>query len=110
MTNEKESRMGKIIVFLDGKTLFSVNDNLNLWKSKEKISIPRKSQMQTEVLDSPVEPSPALKTIESKVVAKIEMTNSDYDEILCLLCYELVESTRSQVMQDIIKIKQDLLK
>ena len=27
MTNEKESLTGKIIVFLDGETLFSVNGN-----------------------------------------------------------------------------------
>lgn len=109
MTNEKESLTGKIIVFLDGETLFSVNGNIQSWKSKEKISIPRKLPIQTEINDGVDEIPPPLKTIDSKIVAKIEMRNRHDEEILCILCYELLESTRNQIVQDIVKIKQELL-
>ena len=110
MTSKIKSLTGKIIIFLDGNTLFSVNDNFSLWKSKEKIAIPRKHPMQTEVKEFPTEiPSSQLKQINSKIMAKIEMKNRHDEEILCLFCYELLEPTRNQVVQDIVKIKQELL-
>ena len=110
MTSEIKSLTGEIIIFLDGDALFSVNDNFSLWKSKEKIEIPRKPSMQTEVKEFHIQPpSSQLKQINSKVMAKIEMRNSHEEETLCLFCYELLEPTRKQIVQDIIKIKQELL-
>jgi len=110
MTSKIKSLTGKIIIFLDGNTLFSVNDNFSLWKSKEKIAIPRKPPMQTEVKEFPAQiPLPQLKQINSKIMAKIEMKNKHDKEILCLFCYELLEPTRNQIVQDIVKIKQELL-
>ena len=109
MTSEIKSLTGKIIIFLDGNLLFSVNDNFSLWKSKEKIAIPRKPPMQTEVKEFPTQiPSPQLKQINSKIMTKIEMKNKHDEEILCLFCYELLEPTRNQIVQDIVKIKQEL--
>ena len=109
MTSKIKSPTGKIIIFLDGDTLFSVNGDFSLWKSKEKIGIPRKSPMQTKVKEFPTQsPSPLLKQINSKVMAKIEMKNKLDEEILCLFCYELLEPTRNQIVQDIVKIKQEL--
>jgi hypothetical protein len=109
MTSEIKSLTGEIIIFLDGDMLFSVNDNFSLWKSKEKIAIPRKSPIQTKVKEFPTQtPSPRLKQINSKVMAKIEMKNKHDQEILCLFCYELLEPTRNQIVQDIVKIKQEL--
>jgi len=109
MTSKIKSLTGKIIIFLDGDRLFSVNDNFSLWKSKEKIKIPRKFPMQTEVKDFPAQPpSSQLKQINSKVMARIEMRNRHDEEILCLFCYELLEPTRKQIVQDIVKIKQEL--
>ena len=109
MTSEIKSLTGKIIIFLDGDILFSIIGNFSLWKSKEKIAIPRKLPMQTKVKEFPTHsPSPRLKQINSKVMAKIEIKNKNDDEILCLFCYELLEPTRNQIVQDIIKIKQEL--
>jgi hypothetical protein len=109
MTSEIKSLTGEIIIFLDGDTLFSVNDNFSLWKSKEKIAIPRKSAVQTKVKEFPTQtPSSRLKQINSKVMAKIEMKNRQDEEILCLFCYELIEPSRKQIVQDIVKIKQEL--
>jgi len=110
MTSKIKSFTGKIIIFLDGDTLFSVNGDFSLWKSKEKIAIHRKPPMQTEVKEFPTQiPSPRLKQINSKIMAKIEMKNKHDEEILCLFCYELLEPTRKQIVQDIVKIKQELL-
>ena len=36
------------------------------------------------------------------------MKNKYDQEILCLFCYELLEPTRNQIVQDIVKIKQEL--
>jgi len=41
-------------------------------------------------------------------MVKIEIKNKHDDEILCLFCYELLEPTRNQIVQDIVKIKQEL--
>jgi len=41
-------------------------------------------------------------------MARIEMRNRHDEEILCLFCYELLEPTRKQIIQDIVKIKQEL--
>ena len=110
MTSKIKSFTGKIIIFLDGDILFSVNGDFSLWKSKEKITIPRKPSMQTEVKESPTQIlSPQLKQINSKIMTKIEMKNKHDKEILCLFCYELLEPTRKQIVQDIVKIKQGLL-
>ncbi|MDH3795031.1 MAG: hypothetical protein OER78_08150 [Nitrosopumilus sp.] len=110
MTSKIKSLTGKIIIFLDGDKLFSVNGDFSLWKSKEKIEIPRKPPMQTEVKEFHTQPpSSQLKQINSKVMAKIEMRNNHEEEILCLFCYELLEPTRKQIVQDIVKIKQELL-
>ena len=66
--------------------------------------------MQTEVKEFHTQPpSSQLKQINSKVMAKIEMKNKHDDEILCLFCYELLEPTRNQIVQDIVKTKQELL-
>jgi len=66
--------------------------------------------MQTEVKEFHTQPpSSQLKQINSKIMAKIEMKNKHDDEILCLFCYELLEPTRNQIVQDIVKIKQELL-
>lgn len=109
MTSEIKSLTGKIIIFLDGDMLFSIIGNFSLWKSKEKIAIPRKLPMQTKVKEFPTHSlSPRLKQINSKVMAKIEMKNKHDEEILCLFCYELLEPTRNQIVQDIVKIKQEL--
>ena len=109
MTSEIKSLTGKIIIFLDGDMLFSVIGNFSSWKSEEKIVIPRKLPMQPKVKEFPTHsPSPRLKQINSKVMAKIEMKNKHDDEILCLFCYELLEPTRNQIVQDIVKIKQEL--
>jgi len=110
MTSKIKRLTGKIIIFLDGDTLFSINGDFSLWKSKEKIEIPRKPVMQTEVKELHAQPPPSqLKQINSKVMAKIEMRNRHDEEILCLFCYELLEPTRKQIVQDIVKIKQELL-
>ena len=62
MTSKIKSLTGEIIIFLDGDMLFSVNDNFSLWKSKEKIAIPRKLSMQRKVKEFPTHsPSPRLK-------------------------------------------------
>ena len=109
MTSKIKSLTGKIIIFLDGNTLFSVNGDFSLWKSKEKIPIPRKPPTKSEVNDFPTEPqSSQLKQINSKIMARIEMRNRHDEEILCLFCYELLEPTRKQIVQDIVKIKQEL--
>ena len=109
MTSEIKSLTGKIIIFLDGDMLFSVNSNFSLWKSKEEIAIPRKLPMQIKVKEFTTHsPSPRLKQINSKVMAKIEIKNKHSEEILCLFCYELLEPTRNQIIQDIVKIKQGL--
>ena len=109
MTSKIKSLTGKIIIFLDGDTLFSIKGDFSLWKSKEKIEIHRKPVMQTEVKELHTQPpSSQLKQINSKVMAKIEMRNRHDEEILCLFCYELLEPTRKQVVQDIVKIKQEL--
>jgi hypothetical protein len=109
MTSKIKSPTGKIIIFLDGDTLFSVNGDFSLWKSKEKIAIPRKSPIQTKVKELSTQPPlPRLKQIDSKVMAKIEMKNKHDQEILCLFCYELLEPTRNQIVQDIVKTKQEL--
>jgi len=108
MTSKIKSLTGKIIIFLDWNTLFSVNDDFSLWKSKEKIAIPRKPPIKTRVNDFPTEPpSSQLKQINSKIMARIGMRNRHDEEILCLFCYELLEPTRKQIVQDIIKIKQE---
>ena len=110
MTSKIKSLTGKIIILLDGNTLYSINGNFSLWKSKEKIAVPRKLPMQTEVKEFSTEISSSqLKQINSKIMAKIEMKNKHNEEILCLFCYELLEPTRNQVVQDIVKIKQELL-
>ena len=109
MTSEIKSLTGKIIIFLDGDMLFSVIGNFSLWKSEERIAIPRKLPIQTKVKEFPTHsPAPRLKQINSKVMAKIEMKNKHDQEILCLFCYELLEPTRNQIVQDIVKIKQEL--
>ena len=109
MTSKTKNLTGKIIIFLDGNTLFSVNGNFSLWKSKEKIAIPRKPPIKTGVNDFPTEPpSSQLKQINSKIMARVEMRNRHDEEILCLFCYELLEPTRNQIVQDIVKIKQEL--
>ena len=109
MTSEIKSLTGKIIIFLDGDMLFSVIGNFSLWKSKKKIAIPRKLSMQTKAKEfSTRSSSPRLKQINSKVMAKIEMKNKYDEEILCLFCYELLEPTRNQIVQDIVKIKREL--
>jgi len=108
MSSKIKSHTGKIIIFLDGNTLFSVNGNFSLWKSKEKIEIRRKPSMQAEVKGFPTQPSSQLKQINSKIMARIEMRNRHDEEILCLFCYELLEPTRKQIVQDIVKIKQEL--
>ena len=108
LTNEKESKTVKIIVFLDGESLFSLVDNVYSWKHREKISIARNPRIRIDVDNyPPVHQSPP-KTVESKVVARIEMKNKQSENVLCILCYELVEPTRNQIVQDIIKIKQEL--
>ena len=110
MTSKIKSFTGKIIIFLDGDTLFSVNGNFSLWKSKEKIAIPRKPPIQTKVKEFSTHLlSPRLKQINSKIMAKIEMKNKHDEEILCLFCYELIEPTRNQIVQDIVKNKQDIV-
>ena len=108
MTAKIKSLTGKIIIFLDGNTLFSVNGNFSLWKSKEKIEILRKPAMRIEVKEFAIQPSSQLKQINSKIMAKIEMRNREDEEVLCLFCYELLEPTRKQIIQDIVKIKQKL--
>ena len=108
MSSKIKSLTGEIIIFLDGNILFSVNDNFSLWKSKEKIEIRREPTMQTQVKDFPTQSSSQLKQINSKIMAKIEMKNRHDEEILCLFCYELLEPTRKQIVQDIVKIKQEL--
>ena len=108
MTNKKENFTKKIMVFLDGKILFSLNDVIDSWKQKEKITLTRKPSFQIEVGDFPPGPQSPLKTVESKVVARIEIKNKQDQEILCILCYELIEPTRNQIVQDIVKIKQEL--
>ncbi len=107
MTNKKANLTKKIMVFLDGKILFSLNDMIDSWKQKEKITLTRKPPFQIEVGNFPPDPIPP-KTVESKVVARIEMKNKQDQDILCILCYELIEPTRNQIVQDIVKIKQEL--
>ncbi len=101
--------MTKIMIFLDGKLLFSQDGSVELWKQKQKISLARKSPIQIDVGDYPPGPQSAPKTIESKVVARIEMRTKFDEDVLCVLCYELIEPTRMQIVQDIVKIKQELL-
>ena len=108
MTSKKENLTKNIVVFLDGKILFSLNDVIDSWKQKEKISFSRNPPFQIEIGDFPSGTSSQSKIIESKVVARIEIKNEHDQDMLCILCYELIESTRNQIVQDIIKIKQEL--
>ena len=73
MTNKKENPIKNITVFLDGKILFSLNGMIDSWKQKEKITLTRKPPFQIEVGDFPPGLQSPLKTVESKVVARIEI-------------------------------------
>ncbi|MCH9658968.1 hypothetical protein K0U27_09850 [archaeon] len=97
------------MIFLDGKLLFSQDDDAELWKQREKISLARKHPIQIDVGDYPPGPQSAPKIVESKVVARIEIRTKSDEDVLFILCYELIEPTRMQVVQDIVKIKQKLL-
>ena len=108
MTNKKENLAKKIMIFLDGEILFSLNNVFDSWKQKEKITLTRKPPFQIEVGNSLPRPQSPPKIVESKVVARIEMKNKQDQDILCILCYELIEPTRNQIVQDIVKIKQEL--
>ncbi len=98
------------MVFLDGKLLFSHVDDIDSWNHGEKISLARKPPIHVDVGDYPPGPQPSPKTVESKIVARVEMKNKQDENILCILCYELVEYTRTQTVKDIVKIKQELLR
>ena len=108
MINKKENLTKNIVVFLDGKILFSLNDVIDSWKQKEKISFSRNPLFQIEIGDFPSGSPSQSKIIESKVVARIKIKNEQDQDMLCILCYELIEPTRNQIVQDIIKIKQEL--
>ncbi len=101
--------MTKIMIFLDGKLLFSQEGDAELWKSRGKISLVRKPPIQIGVGDYPPGPQSSPKIVESKVVARIEMRTKSDEDVLFILCYELIEPTRIQIVQDIVKIKQELL-
>ena len=98
----------KIMVFLDGKSLFSFVDDIESWKHREKIPIARNPHIQIDVCDHHTGHQSPPKTVESKIVAKIEMKTKHDENVLCVFCYELAESTRIQILQDIIKTKQEL--
>ncbi len=108
MTEDKQDITGKITIFLDGKPSFSVNGDFGKWRNKESISLTRKPPTGIEINDFPRGPQSPPRTIESKIAARIEIKDRQGGETLCILCYELIEPTRNQIVQDIVKIKQKL--